>query len=84
MGEEKDAKKDVISGEDVWSVLSAAETVYVASGGKLLKYAPDSSTKDELITKATGRTGNLRAPALQRGKTLYIGFNQEMYNNLII
>ena len=79
MNEEKDAKRDVISGEDVWSVLSAAETVYVASGRTFLKYVPDSSTKDELLTKATGRTGNLRAPALRRGKSLYIGFNQEMY-----
>ncbi len=82
MGEEKDAKKDVISGEEVWSVISAAETVYVASGSKLLKYAPGGGGKDELMTKATGRTGNLRAPALRRGNSLYIGFNQEMYDNL--
>ncbi len=81
MKEEKDAKKDVISGEAVWSVLSAAETVYVASGKKFLKYTPDSSTKEELVAKATGRTGNLRAPTLRRGDALYIGYNIEMYDN---
>ena len=82
VGEEVDAKKEVITSEDVWSVLSAAETVYVASGKKTLEYIPSSSNKDELIKKATGRTGNLRAPTVRRGKLLYVGFNQEMYNTL--
>ncbi len=82
VGEEVDAKKEVITSEDVWSVLSAAETVYVASGKKTLEYTPSSSKKDELVKKATGRTGNLRAPTVRRGKLLYVGFNQEMYDNL--
>lgn len=82
VGEEVDAKKEVITSEDVWSVLSSAETVYVASGKKTLEYTPSNSNKDELIKKATGRTGNLRAPTVRRGKLLYVGFNQEMYNNL--
>lgn len=54
----------------------------MASGKKTLKYTPGRSNKDELITKATGRTGNLRAPAVRRGTLLYVGFNQEMYDNL--
>ena len=82
VGEEVDAKKKIITSEDVWSVLSAAETVYVASGKKTLEYTPSNNNKDELIEKATGRTGNLRAPTVRRGKLLYVGFNQEMYNNL--
>ncbi len=84
MREEKDAGKETIGGADVWSVLSAADTVYVASGRKTLKYVPDSSTREELTAKATGRTGNLRAPALRKGTSLYIGFNQEMYDTLFI
>jgi hypothetical protein len=54
----------------------------VASAKKTLEYSPGSSNKDELIKKATGRTGNLRAPTLRRANFLYVGFNQEMYDNL--
>ena len=77
-----DAKKEVIGPDQVWDFLTSAETVYVASGQKTLSYKPDSSTKDELIKKATGRTGNLRAPALRIGRDLYIGFNSTMYGDL--
>jgi len=54
----------------------------VASGQKTLIYKPDSNNKEELIKKATGRTGNLRAPALRIGNDLYIGYNQAMYEGL--
>jgi hypothetical protein len=54
----------------------------VASGQKTLTFTPDSSNKEELINKATGRTGNLRAPALRIGDDLYIGYNAAMYEDL--
>lgn len=54
----------------------------MASGQKTLSYKPDSSSREELIKKATGRTGNLRAPALRIGNDLYIGYNQAMYDGL--
>lgn len=63
-------------------MLSQADTVHVASGQKTLIYKPDSNNKEELIKKATGRTGNLRAPALRIGNDLYIGYNQAMYEGL--
>ena len=65
-------------------MLSEASVVYVASGKNTLKFRPDSSTKEELMSKATGRTGNLRAPTVRKGDVLYVGFNQEMYDNLVI
>jgi hypothetical protein len=53
----------------------------VASGQKTLSFKPDLSNRDELINKATGRTGNLRAPALRLGNDLYIGYNAALYEN---
>jgi hypothetical protein len=72
----------VIGPDQVWSFLQDASTVHVASGQKTLTFKPDSSNKEELINKATGRTGNLRAPALRIGDDLYIGFNVAMYEDL--
>ena len=77
-----DAKKEVIGPDQVWDFLATAATVYVASGQKMLSFKPDSSNKEELINKATGRTGNLRAPALRVGNDLYIGYNAVMYEGL--
>lgn len=83
IAEEIDAKKNIIGKNDVWAVLRKAENVYVASGQKTIRYKPDSTNKEELINKATGRTGNLRAPTLCRGENLYVGFNVSMYEGLM-
>jgi hypothetical protein len=80
--QEVDAKKEIIGPDRVWSFLQDAATVYVASGQKTLTFKPDSCNKEELINKATGRTGNLRAPALRLGDDLYIGYNAAMYENI--
>lgn len=62
--------------------MKGAEKVMVASGQKTLEYDPATADKDELLKKITGRTGNLRAPALKIGNVYYIGFNAGMYENL--
>ena len=40
------------------------------------KDAPDDAT---LLAHLLGPTGNLRAPTIVRGKTLLVGFNEEVY-----
>ncbi len=40
------------------------------------KDAPDDAT---LVAHLLGPTGNLRAPAIVRGKTLLVGFSEEVY-----
>ena len=72
----------MIASAEVWRILSGAEKVYVASGQKTLTYEPHDSNRGELLKKATGRTGNLRAPALKIGNELYVGFNVLLYENL--
>ena len=59
--------------------------LYAAKGKKVVhvdlkKEKPD----DEILTKMVlGPTGNLRAPTLRKGKTLIVGFNAEMYDELL-
>jgi hypothetical protein len=62
--------------------VKSAKKIVVASGQKTLEYEPGSADKDEIIKKITGRTGNLRAPALRIGDVYYIGFNAGMYENI--
>ena len=62
-------------------MLKGVDQLYAAKGKKVVHFdlkrdKPDAKTLQKLIL---GPTGNLRAPTLRRGKTLIVGFNQEMY-----
>ncbi len=80
--EEQNASKETISGDKVWELLKDAPEIHVASGKKTIVYDPKTAEKDELLKKVTGRTGNLRAPALRIGKNYYIGFNESLYQQI--
>ena len=80
---EVDARKEVLSGEKAWEIMKAADTVYVASGKKTIEFVPSKTTREELMQKATGRTGNLRAPVIRKKNILYVGYNQEMYEAIV-
>lgn len=80
--EEVNAKKETLDTDGAAALLKTAEKIYVTSGKKILEYNP-SEDFDEMLKKATGRTGNLRAPTLKIGNTFYVGFNVEMYENLV-
>ncbi len=76
------AKTQTYAGEDAWKLIVGADKVYVASGKNILEFNPAEANKEELLKKITGRTGNLRAPALKRGNVFFIGFNTDMYDRL--
>ena len=56
----------------------------MTSGKKIIEFVPGDVENEELLKKATGRTGNLRAPALRRGAVFYIGYNDELYKTLVM
>ena len=43
----------------------------------------DAPTEEELLKVVLGPTGNLRAPTLVVGKKLIVGFNEEMYDEVL-
>lgn len=79
-----DARKAVITEAEVLPLLSKAAKVVVASGKKTLTFSPGQDDNGLLLQKATGRTGNLRAPALRVGDIFYIGYNDEIYTRLLM
>ena len=42
----------------------------------------DDFSLEEQLKLMLGPTGNLRAPTLRLGKTLVVGFNEEMYSKI--
>jgi arsenate reductase-like glutaredoxin family protein len=63
----------------------AASNVVVARGKKIVRFdmkrdVPDDET---LLAHLLGPTGNLRAPTIRKGKTLYVGFSEDTYRELV-
>ena len=54
--------------------------IIIASGKKIVEVTPSGENREEILKKILGRTGNLRAPAIRKGNSYYIGFNEEMYS----
>ena len=54
--------------------------VVVAKGKNVVTFdlKKDPPDDDTLAAHLLGPTGNLRAPSVRRGSTLYVGFNEEV------
>lgn len=70
--------------EEVLGFLKKIDIIYAISGKKVvyLDLRKDNPSQDELF-KAICRNGKLRAPALRKGKTLIVGFDKEVYLNVL-
>ena len=61
------------------------KTLLVAKGKKVTRVdlADDEPDDDTLAALLLGPTGNLRAPTMKVGKTVLVGFNAEMYAEVL-
>jgi hypothetical protein len=59
-----------------------ASRVFVAKGKKVSEFEPAGKASSELVAAMLGPTGNLRAPAIRKGKTVVVGFNEELFEQV--
>jgi len=80
-----DARKERIGPEEALELIGQASRLIVARGKKVLTFNPSrgSLDEDEVLKAVIGPSGNLRAPAIRRGKTLLIGFNEEAFEKAL-
>ncbi len=66
------------------ALAKTVSVIHVAKGKKIvtidMKNAPDDET---LVGYLLGPSGNLRAPTIRKGKTLYVGFSEEAYQGMV-
>jgi arsenate reductase-like glutaredoxin family protein len=60
-----------------------ASKLIVAKGKKLSEFKTAGSAPKDAVDAMLGPTGNLRAPTLRVGKTLLVGFNEEVYGDVL-
>jgi len=79
-----DANKQRQGRADALELAKAADTIHVAKGKKVVTFHMKKDTPDDetLLSHLLGPTGNLRAPTIRKGKTLYVGFNEDVYKNI--
>jgi arsenate reductase-like glutaredoxin family protein len=80
-----DAGKKRFSEDEALALLAGVDTLIATKGKKvetfdLKKNRPDDDT---LLARMMGPTGNLRAPTARVGRTLVVGFNPEVYAQVL-
>ena len=68
--------------KDAAALAKQASRVVVAKGKKVSEFAGGSAGKD-VVDAMLGPTGNLRAPTIRRGKTVLVGFNEELFEDVL-
>jgi arsenate reductase-like glutaredoxin family protein len=78
------AKKTTLQRDDALALAQSVKEIYAAKGKKVIHFdlKKDQPTEEQLTKILLGPTGNLRAPALRKGKTLVIGFDEETYRKV--
>lgn len=85
VAETADAKKQRLGAKDALALAKKVDEIVVARGKKTvtfdMKKSPPSDA--ELLEHLLGPTGNLRAPAIRRGKRLLVGFDADSYERVL-
>jgi arsenate reductase-like glutaredoxin family protein len=80
---EQNAKKETIAAAEAIDMARKVSEIRATKGRKVVRLAVKGATDEEIAALVVGPSGNLRAPALRLGKTLVVGFDEEMYAELI-
>jgi|TARA_B100000315_G_scaffold146434_1_gene135364 hypothetical protein len=69
--------------KDARELMKSASKLHVAKGKKLSEFKVGAKPEVAAVAAMLGPTGNLRAPTMVRGKTLIVGFNEELFTKLL-
>lgn len=65
--------------KDAAEIAKHASLVIVAKGKKVSEFKPGGKASKDVVDAMLGPTGNLRAPTIRCGKTVIVGFNEEVF-----
>jgi arsenate reductase-like glutaredoxin family protein len=74
-----------LGAEKALELAKSAGRIIVMKGKKISDFdmKKNPPTDDELLAAMVGATGNLRAPTIVHGKTVLVGFNQDVFEDLL-
>ena len=85
MGDVVDARKQRLGEVEALALAAAADDLYSARGKHVtyVNLKRDKPLNADVLALMLGPTGNLRAPTLRRGRSLFVGFNESAYREWI-
>ena len=80
-----DARKVRYDADAALALLDGIDTLIATRGQSVMTYYLnlDRPEDSELLSWLTGPSGNLRAPTARIGRTLVVGFNEEVYAHVL-
>ena len=69
--------------KDAIEIAKAASKLIVAKGKKVDEFKTAGTAPKDAVDAMLGPTGNLRAPTLRVGKTVLVGFNEDVYTDVL-
>jgi arsenate reductase-like glutaredoxin family protein len=68
--------------KEATAMAKAASRIVVCKGKKISEWKPAGRVSAEIVAAMLGPTGNLRAPTIRVGKTVVVGFSDEVYQEI--
>lgn len=70
--------------KEAGEIAKAASVVIVAKGKKVSEFKPAGKAAKEIVEAMLGPTGNLRAPTIRSGKSVIVGFSEEVFTDALL
>jgi arsenate reductase-like glutaredoxin family protein len=70
--------------KDAAALAKSVSRLVVSKGKKISRFTAENLSSTEALEAMLGPTGNLRAPTLRVGKTLLVGFHDEIYSESLL
>ena len=85
MTETVDATKTRFTEDEALGLLDGIDTFIATRGKKVETFDLKNDRPDDetLLARLMGPTGNLRAPTARVGRTLVVGFNEDVYAQVL-
>ena len=76
-----DARKTKCGEKETLELVRSMDQVWAARGKKVVHFdlKKEKPANAELLKSLLGPSGSLRAPAITRGKKLFVGFHADVY-----
>jgi len=80
-----DANKEKQGRADALQLAKSVAKIVIAKGKKIVTFdmKKDKPDDETLAANLLGPTGNLRAPTMRVGQSLFVGFSEDAYRDLI-
>ncbi len=77
------ANKARLGPEAAMDLAKEVSKIVAARGKSVVEFKTKDADQELLEKHLVGPTGNLRSPVIRKGKTLYVGFNEEALEGLV-